>query len=177
MSYLKILREAIDAYLSFVILDTETTGLYNAEICQIAIIDHQANTLIDTLVRTQNPIPPKATAIHGITDEMVAAAPDWLAVRKQVLEIIDSKLVLVYNVVFDRHMMHSSDRAVGLEEFSYKTHANFVCVMEAYAEYAGDWSEYHKSYTWKTLTVATQRFGFTIDEAHTALADCHVTLA
>ena len=58
------------------ILDTETTGLgSDARICQIAAIDLHSNVLIDTLVNPECPIPADATAIHGITDEMVKDAP------------------------------------------------------------------------------------------------------
>src|SRR5690606_33823093 len=55
-----------------VILDTETTGLYDAEIVEIAVIDLGGNILMNTLVRPKNPIPAEVTAIHGINNEMVA---------------------------------------------------------------------------------------------------------
>ena len=46
-----------------------------AEICEIAVLDAAGNVLMDTLVRPLNPIPPEVSAIHGITDRMVAGAP------------------------------------------------------------------------------------------------------
>jgi DNA polymerase-3 subunit epsilon len=49
--------------------------------------------------------------------------------------------------------------------------------MEAYAEWYGDWNSYHGSYTYQKLTNAARRFGVTTEGAHSALADCLMTLA
>jgi len=177
MAHLENLRQAIDAHQSFLVLDTETTGLHDGEICQIAIIDDKGNVLLDTFVHTVNPIPESATLIHHITDDMVKDAPTWIDVRKQVIEIIDAKLVLVYNAVYDRKMMHKSDEVWNIEPFVYKEHAHFECVMEAYAEYNGHWNEYYKSYRWYPLSHAAQHFLFETRNAHDALSDCFTTLA
>jgi DNA polymerase III epsilon subunit-like protein len=40
-----------------VILDTETTGLYDAEICEISVIDREGNVLLDTLVKPKKNYP------------------------------------------------------------------------------------------------------------------------
>lgn len=56
-------------------LDVETTGLgNNDEVCEITILDAAGATILDTLVRPTQPIPAEATAIHRITDAMVASA-------------------------------------------------------------------------------------------------------
>ncbi|MCW3664158.1 3'-5' exonuclease, partial [Burkholderia cenocepacia] len=60
---------------NFILLDTETTGLdESAEIVEIAVIDDAGNVLLNTLVKPKHPIPNSATAIHGITNAMVATA-------------------------------------------------------------------------------------------------------
>ena len=177
MSYLTLLYEALDQYVEYVVLDTETTGLREGEICSIAIINNKGETLLDTLVRTKLPIPPGATKIHDITDEMVKDAQTWFNVREQVLDIIDAKLVFIYNTAYDRRMMHQSDTLNAVEHFDYKFQANFVCVMEAFAEFYGDWNDWSKSYTWKKLSVAARHFQYASTEYHSALGDCHATLA
>jgi len=92
---------------NYVILDTETTGLRRpAEIIQIAIVDPNGKTLLDTLLHPKNPIPPESTAIHGITDGYVVGCPEWPAVKELVMRYTDGKSILVYNAKFDRHMMH-----------------------------------------------------------------------
>ena len=61
---------------NLVILDTETTGLYDpARIVDIAVTTAAGDVLLDTLVDPGVPIPPEATAVHGITDADVAGKP------------------------------------------------------------------------------------------------------
>src|SRR5690349_18632265 len=92
---------------NFVVLDTETTGLEKpAEICEIAIIGVNGEPLVNTLVKPVRPIPPAASTITGITDDMVASAPSWVDVRPMVLEAIRGKDVIVYNATYDRKLMH-----------------------------------------------------------------------
>src|SRR5688572_29960828 len=107
MSYLDDFRKALTGK-EFLVLDTETTGLYDGEIVQIAIIDSDANVLLDTLVKPVKPIPADATAIHGITDEMCKDAPVWAQITGHIESIISGKLLVVYNATFDRGMMHKS---------------------------------------------------------------------
>jgi DNA polymerase-3 subunit epsilon len=59
------------------ILDTETTGLYDAEIVKIAIINYLGEILLDTLIKPSILIPAEVTDIHGISDAMVADAPTF----------------------------------------------------------------------------------------------------
>src|SRR5579862_3701990 len=58
-----------------VVLDTETTGLGEDYIVEIAVLDTAGRTLLDTLVNAQVPIPAEASAIHGIEDQDVAGSP------------------------------------------------------------------------------------------------------
>ena len=70
---------------NFCVLDTETTGLKDAEICQIAIIDHTGEVLFNTLVKPVKPIPSDAVRVHGITNEQVQNAPSWAEVAPKVV--------------------------------------------------------------------------------------------
>jgi len=163
---------------NFVVLDTETTGLERpAEICQIAVINPDGVALLDTYVHTRNPIPADATRIHGITNEMVAHSPAWPSIRADLLEIIAGKDVIVYNATYDRKLMHWSDEEYGQEHIDYKASATWHCAMTAYAEFWGDWNEYRHSYRWQSLSKAMQQQRlFVLDDVHTALADCKMTL-
>jgi DNA polymerase-3 subunit epsilon len=159
----------------FLILDTETTGLHDGEICQIAIIDNNANVLLDTFVKTVFQIPLAASVIHGIYDEHVATAPGWSSVAPMVLDILGGRNVIIYNAVYDRKMMHKSAEKVGMEKIDWKTLATFHCAMEMYAIYYGQWNEYHGSYRWQKLTHAAHTEGVEIKDAHSALGDCLLT--
>ncbi len=86
------------------IFDLESTGLDPAldRICQIGYakvsLDFQI-TARKRLVNPTIPIPADATAIHGITDEMVANEPTFAQVSKSLLEHMDGCDIGGYNVV------------------------------------------------------------------------------
>lgn len=160
----------------YLILDTETTGLTNAEIVDIAIIDNQANVLLNTLVKPVNPIPAAASKIHGITMDMVADAPGWDTVHDIVYGLIYRQHVVVYNAKFDRHMLYSSDEHCNIGGMPWRDVATWYCCMEGYAAYYGDWNSYHNSYRWQKLTDAYHHLGGTDNQHHRALLDCMMTL-
>lgn len=62
-------------------LDVETTGLsssYGDKICEIGFLKCRGDKVIDsfeTLINPKRPISPGASAINGITDDMVVDAP------------------------------------------------------------------------------------------------------
>lgn len=157
---------------NYVVLDTETTGLNDAEICQIAIVDPSGAVLLDTLVEPVRGIPAEAARIHGITNERVQNAPGWAEIAPRVREILKGKDVVVYNAVYDRKMMHQSGEKAGIEKIDWKAESRWFCAMEAYAEFVGDWNEYRRSFRWHKLTDAAARCGVRFQgQAHTALAD------
>lgn len=147
----------------FVILDTETTGLSFAEIVQIAVIDHQGNVLLDSLCKPLDyPEANEATAIHGITPEMVKDAPDFGYIYEQLYHLLKDKWVIIYNRAFDETVLARCARLYHLPELRMLS----VCAMVMYAQFCGDWSEYHHDYRWQPL-----------EGDHTALGDCRATLA
>jgi DNA polymerase III subunit epsilon len=161
----------------YVVLDTETTGLSDGEICQIAIVDANGEVLLDTLVKTTQPIPEGATYIHGITGSDVANAPTWAALQPRVRGILKGRNVVIYNATYDRKMMHKSDERAGLQRTDYKLEATYWDAMEHYAEHRGEWNDYHGNYRWQKLTNAARQVGISVENAHTALGDVLMTLA
>lgn len=152
----------------FLVLDTETTGLHDyAEICQIAIVDHTGQVLLNQLVKPTLPIPDEAAAIHGITDDLVANQPTWQSVREQVAHLISGRTVVVYNAEFDLRMMIQSDYMHELPVLRYEQLADFQCAMRAYAN----------GRRWVRLSQACAAHGIPIHNAHSALGDCLMTLA
>jgi DNA polymerase III epsilon subunit-like protein len=143
-------------------LDTETTGLHGAEMVECAIIDDDGRTVLDTLVNPGRPIPPDASRIHGITDDMVKLAPPADAVRAFVLELVRHRPLVIYNAAYDVQFfpgIHASAAAIH-------------CAMLDYAPHYGDWNEYHQSWRWARLGAAADRCGHVADgPLHRARAD------
>lgn len=162
---------------NYVVLDTETTGLARGEIVQIAIVTAGGNTLMDCLVKPVNPIPRDATAIHGITNEMVEDSPDFALLVPHMRHELEGRNVVVYNAVYDRKMLHQSAEAVGIEKTDWKVISNWWCAMEAFAEIYDDWNDYRQSFRWQKLTTACAYYRVPQLNAHTALADAQMTLA
>ena len=164
---------------NFVILDTETTGLDSlARIVEISCIDREGNVLMDSLVNPGIPIPADAVAIHGISDADVADKPSfpalwpimWNAVR-------NADCILIYNAAYDCRLIRQSlaGRETALAQAGQLTCG---CIMELYAQFYGQYSEYHGSYTWQKLVNAVRQCGLQMEgPAHRALADSRASLA
>jgi DNA polymerase-3 subunit epsilon len=82
----------------WVILDTETTGLYILRLWRLRLLI-AGEPLLNTLVQPSISIPAEVTEIHGITDEMVAASPTFPEVYSRIVEALEGKRVLIYNSV------------------------------------------------------------------------------
>lgn len=175
MTTLASFREAL-AGKDFLVLDTETTGLYEGEIVQIAIINSAGEILLNTLVKPVEPIPADATNIHGITDHMVKDAPSWIDLAPKIKTILEGKLLVVYNAVYDRKMMHQTAERHNLPKVEWKEITTWLCAMEAFAEFYGDYNRYRGSYRWQKLVMAARHCGVEYADAHDALADCKMAL-
>ncbi|MEG4801328.1 3'-5' exonuclease [Microcoleus sp. ARI1-B5] len=146
----------------WVILDTETTGLYDAEIVEIAIIDRTEETLLDTLIKPSIPIRAEVTDIHGITDVMVADAPTFPEVYSTDAALKD-KRVLIYNSAFDIKILNHCCQLHNLPSLRLRKRSD--CLMEWAAQWKGDWSYYHSYYRYVPL-----------NGNHRALGDCTAAL-
>lgn len=91
--------------------DTETTGVRAEKdyIIEIAAFDPVRNKSFERLVKPPCPIPPDATVIHHITDEMVAACPAFDIIGKEFIEFCEGEVVLIAhnNDGFDIHFLRS----------------------------------------------------------------------
>ena len=92
--------------LSFVCLDTETTGLNDTseiiEIGLVKVIDGQFADTFSHLVKPYSPIPDESVQITGIDNDMVADQPHWPEVEQAVLDFIGDFILVAHNVGFDR---------------------------------------------------------------------------
>lgn len=158
----------------YLILDTETTGLTDAYVLQIAIIDPFGNVLLNAMIDPEVPIPADSTAIHGIKAQDVSYAVKWPTIAKIVDEIVADNDVFIYNRKFDLEVMQHHAR-VAKYRAGWMHDARFYCAMNMYAEYYGDWNDYHHSFRWQKLSEAASRFGVDTSMMHDALGDCQMT--
>ena len=156
-----------------VYFDTETTGLSAAkgdEIVEIAIIDDEGKTLLESFVRPLKKTSwPEAEKIHGISPEMVKDAPTLPELVSLLIGHFQDKCVVIYNASYDMAFMPPVVR---------NAPASVDCAMQRFAEHYGDFSEYHNTYTWQPLARAARYVHHEWQgTAHRALADAHAARA
>lgn len=159
------------------IMDTETTGLGDdAEIVEVTIIDTAGQVLLNTLVKPRGVIPASATAIHGITNEMVADAPSWPRVCTKFYRLISGRKVVIYNSDYDTRLLDQTNGDWWITDHLNIERPTFECAMLAYAEFYGQNSE-RGGYKWQKLTAAAEQQGVIIEGTpHRAISDCLTTL-
>jgi DNA polymerase-3 subunit epsilon len=155
-----------------VYLDTETTGLGNdAEIVDIAIIDSDGTELLNTLVRPTLIIPPGATEVHGITNEDISRAPTFADISPN-LNSYSNRLIVIYNRDYDLRVCHQSAKANKIDPWAPP---ETICAMELYAEFYGDWNDYHGAYRWQKQSDAARQLSIEIPaDLHRAAADANL---
>ncbi len=85
-----------------VFIDLETTGVNVAtdrivEVALVKITQHGEQVKKRKLINPLIPIPAGATAVHGITDEMVKDAPSFKAVANELKQFLDNSDIGGYN--------------------------------------------------------------------------------
>ncbi|MFN0203301.1 MAG: PolC-type DNA polymerase III, partial [Bacteroidia bacterium] len=104
--------------MEYAIVDIETTGgsaAYN-RIVEIAIIVHDGQQVIerfDTLINPEKTIPTYVTQIHGITNEMVADAPKFHEVAKQIYLMTENRVFVAHSVNFDFSFVRQEFKNLG----------------------------------------------------------------
>lgn len=157
-----------------VILDTETTDL-DGYLVQIAIIQaHDGAVLLDTLVNPQAHIRDGAKLIHFITEDRVADAPTFDQIADALMDLLAFRRIVTYNASFDQGILQNELlRLGGGWDVTYARAASQLalkrprwrCAMELYAQFCGEWSDYHGNYRWQPLPGGD----------HSALGDARAT--
>jgi exonuclease len=156
-------RDMLALGAQLVILDTETTGLNEADPIQIAVIDGAGATLVNTYVFTEKPIEPGAYRVHGISPEKIADAPRFAAVYPLLAAAVNGKTLVIYHRAFDMPMLN---RVIAGLDLPPLAPAAKDCAMIWYAQFVNDWSDYFKSYKYQKL-----------GGSHDALDDCQRVLS
>jgi len=105
-----------------VCVDLEATGVWpgHDRIVQIAAASIFPDGSVSTwssLVNPEQPMPPAALAIHGITDAMVASAPTFAQLTQTVGALLSECDLTGYNVArFDRRLLAAEFHRAGVED-------------------------------------------------------------
>ena len=116
-----------------VCVDLEATGVWPGQdrIVQIATASIFPDGSVSTwssLVNPEQPMPPAALAIHGITDAMVASAPTFAQLAPTIEPLLSDCDLTGYNVErFDRRLLAAEFRRAGVEDPTVGAH-----VIDAY---------------------------------------------
>jgi DNA polymerase III epsilon subunit len=104
---------------SIVVFDVETTGLSprtGDRICEIGAVRLKGTvefSRFQSLVHPERTIPPRVTAIHHITDDMVASAPRFRDIADDLLGFAEGATLAAYNAAFDLGFLNEELRRTG----------------------------------------------------------------
>lgn len=158
-----------------VYLDTETTGLdRDAEIVEIAVVDAHGEILLQTFVKPSRPIPASASAIHGISNDMVQGAPSWPVLWQSLRGLLNGRPLGLYNADFDLRMMQQS---MTVYRLPWRETFNAIDVMKVYSDFRGEWDPYRRGKKIFKLEEAGKFFKIPLPNAHRAAADTLLTRA
>ncbi len=152
----------------FLVLDLETTGFPAPDvgIVEIAIMSHEGEILVNTLINPRRLIPPRASKIHGIYDADVVNAKTFDEIYPELVTLLSSRYVVAYNASFEQGIFKFVCGRMGLPNFPNVT---WYCAMRAY-------SSHRRRQRFFKLTKACVDEGIPIINAHRALGDCMMTL-
>jgi DNA polymerase-3 subunit epsilon len=153
-----------------VCFDLETTGtrIDGDRIVEIGLVRVETDgsrRSFRTLVNPEMPIPPPASAVHGITDADVRDAPVLATVAREIVELFaDADLAGFNSVGFDAPLLENDLRRVGVEfSLADRRHLDAMRI-------------FHRMEP-RTLVAAYRKYcGKDLREAHAALADVEATL-
>ena len=109
----------------YAIVDIETTGSYASAngITEVAIHVFDGKKVIEkfqTLINPKQPIPHYIQSFTGITDKMVAKAPEFEEVAGDIFRLLDANIFIAHNVNFDYSFLKSHLLRAGLDLKSKK---------------------------------------------------------
>ncbi|MDF4568522.1 3'-5' exonuclease [Vibrio parahaemolyticus] len=142
-------------------LDTETTGLSSSdEIIELSICTQDKRVVFDSIISSKVNCSAQARSVHGITDEQIAKGMPIESAKSALIELLEGKTIISFNVDFDCQMLFQSFGITAKKRF---------CVMK--------WSQSVLDYErWPRLEKVCERLNIKQPEAHRSLADTITTI-
>lgn len=166
------LRGEAPTPVAYAVVDVETTGtsIESDEIVSIAVVRLDAEGVeLDrfwSLVRPAGPIPPEATAVHGIDAAAVARAPSFEELAPELLAMLEDAVFVAHNAGFDLPLVEHAFARAGTR---YRP-AGVACTLDAFRLL-------EPTATSHRLESLSERHGVAHRDAHDARGDVLATVA
>lgn len=152
----------------YAIIDVETTGgrASRHRITEIAIVLHDGQRVLDrwsSLVNPETYIPAGITELTGITQAMVADAPKFYEIAKEVVERTQDAIFVAHNARFDYSFVQEEFRRLG-----YTYMRKHLCTVRLSRKAFPGFPSY-------SLGRLCKRLGITNEARHRALGDAMAT--
>ena len=166
-------RSELLQQLTFVVLDTETTGLEpkgGDRVVSLAGVKVQgivrSSRYFDALVNPGRPIPAASAALHGITDARVAAMPPLAPVLRAFLRFAEGAVLVGHEIWFDLAFLEPEAKRLGLPSIVSTHSALDTRLMSRLV---------HGALPHHDLDAVASRLGVSIQGRHSALGDALAT--
>jgi DNA polymerase-3 subunit epsilon len=150
-----------------VFLDVETTGanaVYD-RITEVGLVETDRGRFVSewsTLVNPGVRIPPAIQAMTGITDDMVALAPAFSEIARELLARLEGKLLVAHNARFDYAFLRNAFRRAG-----HRYASRVLCTVKLSRKLFPGEARHN-------LDAVMARHGVACDARHRALGDARV---
>jgi len=153
----------------YAILDIETTGISASfeKITEIAIFIHDGEKIVrefSTLINPERVIPVFITRLTGIDNSMVATAPKFYEIAKELIELTENKTIVAHNAHFDYSFIKQEFKWLG-----YNFNRSRLCTVRLAKKIIPG----HRSYS---LGNICQSLNIKIDGRHRAAGDALATV-
>lgn len=154
--------------MNFAVVDLETTGGLSkrdkiTEVGIVLIEDGKITEKFSSLVNPERSIPPEITRITGITNEMVAGAPKFYEIAKEIVLMTKGKTFVAHNVNFDYGFLRNEFGSLGYTYSSRK-----LCTVKLSRRLFPGLPSYG-------LSNLIKEFDLPMDKRHRALDDAYAT--
>lgn len=177
--------------MKIIVFDTETTGLPSKAlpldkqpyVCQFAgiIFDYdfstkeiKENRRLDILIKPKVEIPHEATMVHGISNEMVADAPEFVGVVDDILAAFrECDVAVAHNLAFDKQLIEYELERLGQNtKFLPDQIFDTMLATKEYCALPGKYGGYKSP---KLIELYRKIFDKSFKDAHNALYDVMAT--